>query len=124
MPQYGLPVFWQGISGGVEDDETVDQAAKRELLEETGISGAPVSSVGFSRAFPMQPEWTKQYAPGTTEVVEHTFVCILSEPIEPRLSWEHSEFAWLPYREANELLYYQGNKESLQAVYAWLTTRV
>jgi dATP pyrophosphohydrolase len=30
--------FWQGISGGGEDNETPLQAAKRETLEESGIS--------------------------------------------------------------------------------------
>jgi len=29
--------FWQGISGGGEDDETPLEAARRETYEETGI---------------------------------------------------------------------------------------
>jgi dihydroneopterin triphosphate diphosphatase len=120
MPQYGLPIFWQGVSGGVEDDETPDQAAARELFEETGIDGVPLHRVGFTRTLPMQPEWTAQYARGTTEIIEHAFVCILPELVEPKLSWEHSEFAWLPYPEAYDRLRYQGNKESLHAVKTWL----
>ena len=123
MPQLGLPVFWQGISGGVEDNETLDQAANRELFEETGVSGMPICHVGYSRPIPMQPEWTKHYPQGTTEIIEHTFICMLPEPIKPKLSWEHTEFAWLQYREAYNRLFYQGNKESLSAAYAWLTTQ-
>lgn len=30
---------WQGICGGVEDNETVEEAARREAFEEADISG-------------------------------------------------------------------------------------
>ena len=30
--------FWQGVTGGLELNETIPEAAKRELLEETGLS--------------------------------------------------------------------------------------
>ena len=76
MPQLGLPVFRQGISGGVKDAETLDQAANRELLEETGISGMPIYHVVFSRAIPIQPEWINIYPKGTTEItVTELFFC-------------------------------------------------
>ena len=29
---------WQGVCGGVEDEETPDQSARRELMEEAGIT--------------------------------------------------------------------------------------
>lgn len=32
------PKCWQGISGGVEDDETIEQAALRESFEEAGVT--------------------------------------------------------------------------------------
>ncbi len=37
--------FWQGVAGGVEDDETPMEAACRELLEETRIAARPESWV-------------------------------------------------------------------------------
>jgi dihydroneopterin triphosphate diphosphatase len=123
MPQYGLPIFWQGISGGVEDNESVEEAAERELMEETKFTGVPLIRVVFIRAIPMQEEWKKQYLPGTKEIIEHTFVCILNGTFEPTLSWEHTEFAWLSYMDALEKLYYDGNKVSLEAVYEWLKKR-
>lgn len=33
------PLWWQGICGGVEDDETIEEAAIRETYEEAGIAG-------------------------------------------------------------------------------------
>ncbi|NMA95514.1 MAG: NUDIX domain-containing protein, partial [Clostridiales bacterium] len=29
-------MWWQGVSGGVEEGETIEKAARRELYEETG----------------------------------------------------------------------------------------
>jgi len=37
MPQINLPAFWQGVTGGLEDNETFIEAAIREVHEETGI---------------------------------------------------------------------------------------
>jgi dATP pyrophosphohydrolase len=120
MPQYGLPIFWQGISGGVEDNESVEEAAERELMEETKFTGVQLIRVGFIRTIPMQDEWKKQYLAGTKEIIEHTFICILEGMLKPTLSWEHTEFAWLFYMEAFEKLYYDGNRKALEAVYEWL----
>ena len=71
----------------------------------------------------MQREWTRHYPHGTTEIIEHTFICMLPERIKPTLSWEHTEYKWLQYREAYNMMFYQGNKESLSAAYTWLTTQ-
>jgi len=37
MPPIGLGSFWQGITGAAEKKETIGDAAKRELFEETRI---------------------------------------------------------------------------------------
>ncbi len=120
MPKYGLPIFWQGITGGVEDTESPRQAAERELLEETGITSSSVHDTGHATTIPMQKEWIKQYSPGTKEIVEYTFVCILDSEIKPQLSLEHSEYAWLSSDEAYGRLHYAGNKVALLTARNWL----
>jgi dATP pyrophosphohydrolase len=121
MPKYGLSVFWQGVTGGVEDQESALQAAERELREETGITSSSLHDTGHSVTIPLQPEWVKQYAAGTTGIVEYTFVCVLDTEVKPSLSWEHTEYAWLSFDQAMSRLHYEGNKDALSAVRDWLT---
>jgi 8-oxo-dGTP pyrophosphatase MutT (NUDIX family) len=56
--------FWQGVSGGVEDDETCHQAAARELEEETGYVADRLTDLAFSYTFPLADKWRDLYAPG------------------------------------------------------------
>ena len=53
--------FWQLVTGRVEPGESVEAAARRELLEETGLD-LPVAPLGYAHAF----AWgTPPIAPGT-----------------------------------------------------------
>lgn len=41
----GKPNFWQMPQGGIDDNETIIEAAKREMLEETGIANSEIVAV-------------------------------------------------------------------------------
>jgi 8-oxo-dGTP pyrophosphatase MutT (NUDIX family) len=56
MPNLGLSSFWQRITGAAEDNETLIQAAKRELLEETNITTDKLEPVNYSYRIPIQAE--------------------------------------------------------------------
>jgi len=49
--------FWQGVTGGVEQGEELDEAARRELLEETGFTPLKLERIDFSYSFPVADEW-------------------------------------------------------------------
>jgi dATP pyrophosphohydrolase len=106
--------FWQGVTGGGEDDETPLEAARREIEEETGIRPAgpilqldtiePVPAIlfGNGRLWGEDVYVIPQYAFG-----------IEVEREELTLSHEHTAYRWLPYREADRMLKYDGNRTAL-----------
>src|SRR5687768_11187912 len=90
---------WQGIAGGVEDDETPEEAARREMAEEAGIDGSvrlvaldSMASVPATN-FAAHDEW----GPDVYVVTEHCFGVELPPAAEIVLSTEHVEFRWVGY---------------------------
>jgi len=113
-PDLGLPAFWQGISGGLEDNESVEETAKREFIEETGITALRIESIGFSYSMPIMDEWRDKYPSGIEYITEHVFVALLDSQQEPKLSREHDQFKWCSKNEAIDLLSFTNNIEALK----------
>lgn len=92
------PDFWQSVTGSLRWDEHDPLVtARRELAEETGLSGEAIVDCRFNQRFPIKPEWRARYAPGVTENLEHVFRLMLPAPLQVTLNpHEHSEYLWLP----------------------------
>ena len=116
-PDLALPDFWQGITGALEDGETFEAAAIREVQEETSIRLDSVTPTGYEYSFPIRPEWRKSYGHGPTHVCERVFVGIVSDACIPVLSSEHSAYRWCSMSQAEELLAFGENRACLNA--AW-----
>ncbi|WP_291570684.1 NUDIX hydrolase [Clostridium sp. UBA4548] len=106
--------WWQAISGGGEDGETVSEAAKREAWEEGGISKESqylkldtVSSIPAEQ-FKDSVNWDKsiyvipEYCYGVRVIDKHL-----------TLSKEHTEYKWMTYEEAILYVKWDGNKVAL-----------
>ena len=119
-PDIKLISFWQGITGGVEDDESIYETAKRELIEETNIHEANIIFINYTYSIPIQKEWISFYPTGSTEIKEHVFVAILEKKVTPQLSEEHDKWKWCKYEEALELLYFSDNKEAIKKCHYYL----
>ena len=116
------PAFWQSVTGSKDTlRESFAQAAAREVLEETGIDctpGAPwhanLQDWGLENVYSIYPRWLHRYAPGVTHNLEHVFglQVPVGTPVQlnPR---EHTDFQWLPHRQAAEQCFSPSNAEAI-----------
>jgi dATP pyrophosphohydrolase len=115
--------MWQAISGGGEDSETPLQAAVRETFEEAGIVAGDALLTLDSRAsipvavFAGTAHWPKDLF----VVPEYAFGLFVGD-VTIRLSDEHTEVAWLPFREAHERLTWDSNRVALWELEQRLTS--
>ena len=115
-----LGSFWQGVTGAIEEGETLLKAAAREVLEETGISPAKFRSLDFTYSFPVIDEWRKAYGPGPNEIVEHVFAAEV-DGSAPTLSWEHDAWGWHGPEAAVGMLKWPDNVEGIRRCEALLS---
>ena len=110
---------WQGVTGWVEDSESLPQAAEREVLEETGFRPTFFQSINFPHVFPI-PDRSRHSHPTSKEFVSHRFVAEV-EGGEPTLSSEHSAWKWCGVDQGVSLLKIQNDAEALRLCHTSLT---
>jgi dATP pyrophosphohydrolase len=112
--------FWQFVTGSLEAGETHIQAALREVREETGLTPAPSDLIDLklTNTFEIAPRWLHKYEPGVTHNEEKCFAlraerhAVLLDPLE------HTDYAWVFYEQALEMLYWESNKAALEAAHS------
>ena len=95
--------FWQSVTGSMEWGEPADAAARREVIEETGISQGVLVNLQWTQVYEILPAFGKVYAPGVTLNLEHAFSLRLQNRVPVTLSeTEHVQFQWVPAAAAIE----------------------
>jgi len=116
--------FWQPVTGGVESGETIEQAARRELTEETGFPTDDLRPTGFTYSFPPDEFFQDIYDTEPDEIAVHVFVARVKPGAEPRLDpVEHDDYCWCNHDEAMELLHWWDDKEALKRAAAYLNNQ-
>ena len=112
------PGYWQSVTGSLDRlDEPLEQAAAREVREETGIEIARGSLVRWNvtNNFEIYATWRHRFAPGVTHKTEHVFGLTLPGRLPVTLSAEeHTAFQWLPWREAAEKCFSWSNRDAIR----------
>ena len=97
------PGFWQSVTGSMEWGETADAAARREVIEETGIRQGVLVNLQWTQVYEILPAFGKVYAPGITQNLEHAFSLRLQNRVPVVLSdAEHAQFRWVAAADAME----------------------
>ena len=107
------PKCWQGVSGGVEDGETIEQAALRESFEEAGTPlNAPIYRLDTVSCLPADI-FSEHIIWGKDIVVCPMFFFAMPFDGNIILSYEHTEVRRLIYKEAENLVYWHDQKTAL-----------
>ncbi len=89
------PGYWQSVTGSLEWGELADAAARREVIEETGITQGVLVNLQWTQVYEIMPAFGKVYAPGITRNLEHAFSLRLPRRVPVILSdSEHAQFRW------------------------------
>jgi len=104
---------WEIVHGRIESGERAEQAAVREVLEETGLTIARLYSITVNSFYLHQT--------GTVQLAL-VFAAVVESPSAVQLGVEHDEFAWHAMRDAAEILAWPREREALVHVEELLRT--
>jgi 8-oxo-dGTP pyrophosphatase MutT (NUDIX family) len=109
--------FWQPVTGSVEEGESIEQAALREMCEETGLK--PLSEIRqVSPAYEFQGNRSSnRETPFMAEVAGEDFLPPSKISLDPH---EHTEFQWVDAEDALKLLKHESNAAILKNIVQYL----
>ncbi len=102
-----LSNFWGFPKGHIESGESEEDAARREIREETGLD------VNLIDGFREVDEYWYQHK-GQRVKKQAIFFLGEAKDRDSKISWEHEEMAWLTYNDAIERLKYKNLREVLE----------
>ena len=105
---------WEFVKGGVEGQESFEEAVKREITEEAGLPGVSVLP-GFSRLMHWESgEMHYDYKVFLVKA-DYTDSIILNEEVV-----EHNKFKWSEENETMKLLTHEDNRKVFREAIEWL----
>ena len=112
-PHTRCPGSWETVHGRIERGERPEQAAVREVLEETGLRVARLYSIS------VQPFYLPSAGIVTAAVV---FAAFVDEPAEARVGDEHEALEWLSPADAEARFIWPRSRAVIRDIVALLKT--
>lgn len=108
--------YWGFPKGWVEDKESKEEAAKREIKEETNLD------IKFIPGFSYNQEWFYKLKNNLVKKNAVFFLAQipLDDVIRVRISDEHNAYQWLSYDEALKIMKIKANRDMLTAAYNFI----
>ncbi len=106
-PEPGRNTEYYVVTGGIEKDETLEMAARREVREEIGI--LPLKIIDLKTSLKYKDKFSGQ------EFIEH---CYAGEIDNKKiiLNEEHIDYKWLSPAEFTKNIWWDGDREKLKDV--------
>jgi 8-oxo-dGTP pyrophosphatase MutT (NUDIX family) len=106
--------YWEFPKGHVDQGETEEEAAIREVREETGLNDVKIVS-GFK--VKIKYTYSKDGKKYPKEVV---FFLMKAEPKRVEVSEEHTGYVWLKYEDAIKKISYDNARKVLEKAHKFL----
>lgn len=110
--------YWDFPKGYIEVDENPQEAAKREVEEETGLT-----DIEFIEGFEEQIKYFFQFEDKTILKIV-TFFLVETKTEVVKISSEHIDYKWLSYEQALAQLTFVNTKEILKKANDFLLKKV
>ena len=101
------PTAWEAVHGRMEEGERPEDAALREVIEETGLAAERLYSIC------VQPFYLQKFGVVQQAVV---FCAFVAEPAEVRTGPEHQAHRWLTVDEAMRTFVWPRERQALAEI--------
>ena len=106
--------MWQSVTGSINDGESVDDAAKREVYEETGLNTDNIINCNKQYIFEIYEMWRYKYDDNVTHNTEHVFLLELEERKDIVIDKEeHVSYEWTSRVKAAEKVFSHTNRQAI-----------
>lgn len=112
--------FWQSVTGSLQRGENLVEAAKREVLEETGLNidlhpEYQLKDWQISWQYKIYERWQYRYAPGITYNTEHVFsLCVPQIEDIVLAPKEHTRYEWVEWQTAAQRVFSPSNQLAIE----------
>lgn len=108
---------WDFPKGNIEKGEKLEDTARRETKEETGIE-----DIKFIPGFKESIKYFYRLKKKNIFKIA-TFFLAETKTKKVKISWEHIDYKWLPHEEALEQLTFKNAKETLKKANHFLSKK-